>query len=38
VVYKADGVLKLYGGGPLNKDAGDYMTSQGVSIFILYGS
>ncbi|KAJ7870004.1 hypothetical protein B0H13DRAFT_2557202 [Mycena leptocephala] len=27
----------LYGGGPLNKDAGDYMTSQGVSIFILYG-
>ncbi|KAF7328516.1 Acetyl-CoA synthetase-like protein [Mycena venus] len=28
----------LYGGGPLNKEAGDYMTSQGVSIFILYGS
>ncbi|KAF8200271.1 hypothetical protein BJ912DRAFT_921743 [Pholiota molesta] len=28
----------LYGGGPLNKAAGDYMTSQGVSIFILYGS
>ncbi|KAJ7193924.1 hypothetical protein GGX14DRAFT_378403 [Mycena pura] len=28
----------LYGGGPLNKHAGDYMTSQGVSIFILYGS
>ncbi|KAF8161947.1 hypothetical protein K438DRAFT_1909851 [Mycena galopus ATCC 62051] len=28
----------LYGGGPLNKQAGDYMTSQGVSIFILYGS
>ncbi|KAJ7769931.1 hypothetical protein B0H16DRAFT_1516867 [Mycena metata] len=28
----------LYGGGPLNKNAGDYMTSQGVSIFILYGS
>ncbi|KAJ6464064.1 hypothetical protein C8R45DRAFT_1025143 [Mycena sanguinolenta] len=28
----------LYGGGPLNKDVGDYMTSQGVSIFILYGS
>ncbi|KAJ7233038.1 hypothetical protein C8J57DRAFT_1090832 [Mycena rebaudengoi] len=28
----------LYGGGPLNKDAGDYLTSQGVSIFILYGS
>ncbi|KAJ7929762.1 hypothetical protein B0H13DRAFT_2652291 [Mycena leptocephala] len=27
-----------YGGGPLNKEAGDYMTSQGVSIFILYGS
>ncbi|KAJ7448015.1 hypothetical protein FB451DRAFT_1289566 [Mycena latifolia] len=27
----------LYGGGPLNKAAGDYMTSQGVSIFILYG-
>ncbi|KAJ7083262.1 hypothetical protein C8R44DRAFT_822628 [Mycena epipterygia] len=28
----------LYGGGPLNKAAGDYMTSQGVSVFILYGS
>ncbi|KAJ7449028.1 hypothetical protein B0H11DRAFT_2079248 [Mycena galericulata] len=28
----------LYGGGPLNKVAGDYMTSEGVSIFILYGS
>ncbi|KAJ7464987.1 hypothetical protein B0H11DRAFT_2050421 [Mycena galericulata] len=28
----------LFGGGPLNKNAGDYMTSQGVSIFILYGS
>lgn len=28
----------LYGGGPLNKAAGDFMTSQGVSIFILYGS
>ncbi|KAJ7842962.1 hypothetical protein B0H14DRAFT_2779739 [Mycena olivaceomarginata] len=28
----------LYGGGPLNKEAGDYITSQGVSIFVLYGS
>ncbi|KAF8200278.1 hypothetical protein BJ912DRAFT_1020035 [Pholiota molesta] len=28
----------LFGGAPLNKAAGDYMTSQGVSIFILYGS
>ncbi|KAF8990609.1 hypothetical protein BDQ17DRAFT_1433645 [Cyathus striatus] len=28
----------LFGGGPLNKAAGDYMTSQGVSIYILYGS
>ncbi|KZT01340.1 acetyl-CoA synthetase-like protein [Laetiporus sulphureus 93-53] len=28
----------LFGGGPLNKEAGDYLTSQGVSIFILYGS
>ncbi|TFK38857.1 hypothetical protein BDQ12DRAFT_629926 [Crucibulum laeve] len=28
----------LFGGGPLNKAAGDYMTSQGVSVFILYGS
>ncbi|KAJ7046114.1 hypothetical protein C8F04DRAFT_1322704 [Mycena alexandri] len=28
----------LYGGGPLNKEAGDYMTSLGVSIFVLYGS
>ncbi|KAJ7697661.1 hypothetical protein B0H17DRAFT_1130265 [Mycena rosella] len=28
----------LYGGGPLNKIVGDYMTSQGVSIFILYRS
>ncbi|KAJ7325472.1 hypothetical protein DFH08DRAFT_886685 [Mycena albidolilacea] len=33
---KRSGVL--YGGGPLNKEAGDHMTSQGVSIFILYGS
>ncbi|PPR02158.1 hypothetical protein CVT26_012119 [Gymnopilus dilepis] len=31
-----DGVL--FGGGPLNKAAGDYLTSWGVSIFILYGS
>ncbi|KAJ7930505.1 hypothetical protein B0H13DRAFT_2532734 [Mycena leptocephala] len=31
-----DGVF--YGGGPLNKEAGDYMTSLGVSIFVLYGS
>ncbi|KAF8968163.1 hypothetical protein BDZ97DRAFT_1655638 [Flammula alnicola] len=28
----------LFGGGPLNKVSGDYMASQGVSIFILYGS
>ncbi|KAJ7191755.1 hypothetical protein B0H12DRAFT_1039746 [Mycena haematopus] len=28
----------LYGGGPLNKEAGDYITSEGVSIFVLYGS
>ncbi|KAJ7131571.1 hypothetical protein C8R43DRAFT_1207614 [Mycena crocata] len=28
----------LYGGGPLNKDIGDYLTAQGVSIFIFYGS
>ncbi|KAK0230496.1 hypothetical protein IW262DRAFT_1453406 [Armillaria fumosa] len=28
----------LYGDGPLNKEAGDYLTSKGVSIFILYGS
>ncbi|KAF9553317.1 acetyl-CoA synthetase-like protein [Agrocybe pediades] len=28
----------LYGGGPLNKSVGDALTSQGVSIFILYGS
>ncbi|KAJ6458386.1 hypothetical protein C8R47DRAFT_1203181 [Mycena vitilis] len=28
----------LYGGGPLNKAVGDYITSQGVSIFQLYGS
>ncbi|EIW79995.1 acetyl-CoA synthetase-like protein [Coniophora puteana RWD-64-598 SS2] len=27
----------LFGGGPLNKEIGDYLTSQGVSIFILYG-
>ncbi|EIW79977.1 acetyl-CoA synthetase-like protein [Coniophora puteana RWD-64-598 SS2] len=27
----------LFGGGPLNKELGDYLTSQGVSIFILYG-
>ncbi|KAF7355647.1 Acetyl-CoA synthetase-like protein [Mycena sanguinolenta] len=28
----------LYGGGPLNKQVGDYLSSQGVSIFVLYGS
>ncbi|KAF9256609.1 acetyl-CoA synthetase-like protein [Marasmius fiardii PR-910] len=27
----------IYGGGPLTREVGDYMTSQGVSIFILYG-
>lgn len=29
---------QLYGGGPLNREVGDFMTSKGVSIFILYGS
>lgn len=29
---------QLFGGGPLNKEIGDYMTSQGVSIYMLYGS
>ncbi|PBK97000.1 acetyl-CoA synthetase-like protein [Armillaria gallica] len=28
----------LFGGGPLDKEAGDYMTSKGVSLFNLYGS
>ncbi|KAJ7204502.1 hypothetical protein GGX14DRAFT_460740 [Mycena pura] len=28
----------IYSGGPLNKEAGDYITSQGVSIFIAYGA
>ncbi|THU98749.1 acetyl-CoA synthetase-like protein [Dendrothele bispora CBS 962.96] len=28
----------LYGGGPLNKEAGDLLTKHGVSIYILYGS
>ncbi|KAJ6471951.1 hypothetical protein C8R45DRAFT_836164 [Mycena sanguinolenta] len=27
----------LYGGGPLNKDVGDYITSQGVTLFLGYG-
>ncbi|KAJ8094466.1 hypothetical protein PM082_010900 [Marasmius tenuissimus] len=27
----------IYGGGPLNREAGDLMTRQGVAIFILYG-
>ncbi|TFK52863.1 acetyl-CoA synthetase-like protein [Heliocybe sulcata] len=27
----------LYGGGPLSKEAGDSLSSQGVSVFILYG-
>ncbi|KAJ8092337.1 putative NRPS-like protein biosynthetic cluster [Marasmius tenuissimus] len=27
----------VYGGGTLNKEVGDYMTSQGVPIFNLYG-
>ncbi|KAF7352571.1 Acetyl-CoA synthetase-like protein [Mycena venus] len=30
--------VQLYGGGPLNKQVGDYLSSQGVSIFVLYGS
>ncbi|KZT28667.1 acetyl-CoA synthetase-like protein [Neolentinus lepideus HHB14362 ss-1] len=30
-----DGIL--YGGGPLSKEAGDNLTSQGVSVLILYG-
>ncbi|TFY65192.1 hypothetical protein EVJ58_g2123 [Rhodofomes roseus] len=28
----------VYSGGPLNKEAGDFMVSQGVTIFVLYGS
>ncbi|KAF7349949.1 Acetyl-CoA synthetase-like protein [Mycena venus] len=28
----------LYGGGPLNKEAGDYLASQGVPVFIFYGT
>jgi hypothetical protein len=30
--------IQLYSGGPLNKAAGDYLTSQGVTVFILYGA
>ncbi|SJL02273.1 uncharacterized protein ARMOST_05599 [Armillaria ostoyae] len=28
----------LYGGGPLDKEAGDNLTSRGVSIIVLYGT
>ncbi|KAF8908295.1 acetyl-CoA synthetase-like protein [Mucidula mucida] len=28
----------MYGGGPLNKEVGDYLTSKGVRICTLYGS
>ncbi|EPS94433.1 hypothetical protein FOMPIDRAFT_1038850 [Fomitopsis schrenkii] len=28
----------LYGGGPLDKDTGDYLTTQGAQLFILYGT
>ncbi|KAK0206816.1 hypothetical protein DFS33DRAFT_1273198 [Desarmillaria ectypa] len=28
----------LYGRGPLNKEAGDHLTSRGVFIFVLYGT
>ncbi|KAH9917018.1 uncharacterized protein B0H18DRAFT_1123857 [Fomitopsis serialis] len=28
----------IYSGGPLNKEAGDFMVSEGVTIFSLYGS
>ncbi|KAJ6471940.1 hypothetical protein C8R45DRAFT_1013604 [Mycena sanguinolenta] len=28
----------LYGGGPLNREVGDYMTSQGVTILLGYGT
>ncbi|KAH7912698.1 hypothetical protein BJ138DRAFT_1083028 [Hygrophoropsis aurantiaca] len=27
----------LFGGGPLNKEAGDFLVSKGVDIFVLYG-
>ncbi len=30
--------VQIYGGGPLNKEVGDHLTSRGVSIFVLYGS
>ncbi|EIW84433.1 acetyl-CoA synthetase-like protein [Coniophora puteana RWD-64-598 SS2] len=26
-----------FGGGPLNKEVGDYLTSQGVNLFLVYG-
>ncbi|KAH9931804.1 uncharacterized protein B0H18DRAFT_1093226 [Fomitopsis serialis] len=28
----------IFGGGALNKQVGDYLTSQGVSLFVLYGT
>lgn len=31
-------IPQLYGGGPLNKDAGNFLTSKGVPIFVFYGS
>ncbi|EPS94264.1 hypothetical protein FOMPIDRAFT_1055251 [Fomitopsis schrenkii] len=28
----------LYGGGPLDKNTGDYLAAQGVTLFVLYGT
>ncbi|KAH7929530.1 acetyl-CoA synthetase-like protein [Leucogyrophana mollusca] len=28
----------MFGGGPLNKEVGDLLTSQGVTVFVLYGA
>ncbi|THH14562.1 hypothetical protein EW146_g5781 [Bondarzewia mesenterica] len=32
---KLDGII--FGGGPLSKEVGDFLTSQGVTIIVLYG-
>ncbi|KAF9552954.1 acetyl-CoA synthetase-like protein [Agrocybe pediades] len=37
VAWLATRSAVLYGGGPLNKGVGDYLTSKGIPIFALYG-
>ncbi|KAF7798676.1 hypothetical protein EIP86_009900 [Pleurotus ostreatoroseus] len=35
-LQKTEGII--FGGGPLAKEVGDYLTEQGVTIFVMYGN